>query len=142
MTNAQKWVSAFLVLFILLLALSKITNREESDTEEYETVSTDNYESETNESPEIYVGDILANNRCYTCHGNNLNGTGMGPSLANVNANWKKEDLVNYFKNPSAFMNIPRMAKLKENYNSVMPAQPGLSQEELEALADYLLSKK
>ena len=46
MTNAQKWVSAFLVLFILLLALSKITNREESETEEYETVAADNYEPE------------------------------------------------------------------------------------------------
>ena len=144
MTNAQKWVTAFLVLFILLLVLSKMTDRQESETETEisETVVPESYESGANQSEDIYVGDLLANNRCFTCHGNDLNGTGMGPSLANVSDNWKKVNLVSYFQNPKAFLSNPRMALLKEKYNREMPAQERMSLEELEALADYLLTRK
>ena len=142
MTNAQKWVSSFLVLFILLLVLSKMTNRQESETETVETVEPENYESGENQSSEIYVGDLLANNRCFTCHGNDLNGTGMGPSLANVSDNWKKVSLISYFQNPKAFFSNPRMASLKKNYNRDMPAQERMSLEELDALAEYLLTRK
>lgn len=142
MTNAQKWVSAFLVLFILLLVLSKITNRQESETYEAEKMVTENVESPANESSEISVEDLLANNRCYTCHGNDLNGTGMGPSLAKISENWEKISLVSYFKNPKAFLSNPRMAVIKENYNRDMPAQETMTQEELETLADYLLTRK
>lgn len=137
MTNAQKWVSAFLVLFILLLVLSKMTSRQENETNEVE-----NIESTANESSKIYVKDLLANNRCYTCHGNDLNGTGMGPSLAKISENWEKISLVSYFKNPQAFLSNPRMAVIKENYNRDMPAQETMTQEELETLADYLLTRK
>ena len=142
MTNAQKWVTAFLVLFILLLVLSKMTDRQESETEIVETSVPESYESGANESDEIYVSDLLANNRCFTCHGNDLNGTGMGPSLANVSDNWKKVNLVSYFQNPKAFLSNPRMAALSEKYNRSMPAQERMSIEELEALADYLLTRK
>ncbi len=144
MTNAQKWVTAFLVLFILLLVLSKMTNRQESETDlpASDMVTTENIESGAEQSSEIYVGDLLANNRCFTCHGNDLNGTGMGPSLANVSDNWKKVNLISYFQNPKAFLSNPRMAILKEKYNRDMPAQERMTQEELEALADYLLTRK
>lgn len=137
MTNAQKWVSAFLVLFILLLVLSKMTNRQESETNEVEKI-----EATANESSEVSVEDLLASNRCYTCHGNDLNGTGMGPSLAKISENWEKISLVSYFKNPQAFLSNPRMAVIKENYNRDMPAQETMTQEELETLADYLLTRK
>lgn len=144
MTNAQKWVTAFLVLFILLLVLSKMTNREENEeeTETVEAVIADNHESGANKSSDIYVSDLLANNRCFTCHGNDLNGTGMGPSLANVSDNWEKVNLVSYFQNPKAFLSNPRMAILKDKYNSIMPAQERMTLEELEALAEYLLTRK
>jgi len=143
MTNAQKWVSAFLVLFILLLVLSKITSRQESETDLSDSYmnETENIETGANESSEIYVGDLLANNRCFTCHGNDLNGTGMGPSLAKVSENWKKVSLISYFQNPKAFLNNPRMSVLKEKYNREMPAQEKMSPEELDALAEYLLTR-
>ena len=106
MTNAQKWVTAFLVLFILLLVLSKMTDRQESETDmtDSEMAATEYNGSEQEQSSEIYVGDLLANNRCFTCHGSDLNGTGMGPSLANVSENWKKVNLISYFQNPKAFL--------------------------------------
>ena len=144
MTNAQKWVTAFLVLFILLLVLSKMTNRQESETDlpASDMVTTENIESGAEQSSDIYVGDLLANNRCFTCHGKDLNGTGMGPSLANVSDNWKKVNLISYFQNPKAFLSNPRMAILKEKYNRDMPAQERMSLEELDALAEYLLTRK
>ncbi len=142
MTNAQKWVTAFLVLFILLLVLSKMTDRQASETETAESVTPEYVESGANESSEIYVGDLLANNRCFTCHGNDLNGTGMGPSLANVSDNWKKVSLISYFQNPKAFLSNPRMAALSEKYNRDMPAQERMTIEELNALAEYLLTRK
>lgn len=142
MTNAQKWVTAALVLFILLLVLAKITKRDESGTEYVDTYVPEKVEPSTNKPSGIYVGDLLANNRCYTCHGNDLNGTGMGPSLTNVSDNWNKADLVSYFQNPKEFLNIPRMANLKEKFNKEMPAIEGMTQEEFEALAEHLLTRK
>ncbi len=136
MTNAQKWVSVFLVLFILLLVLSKMTNREEG-----ETTITENIESVETESVKIDVEYLLGSNRCFTCHGKDLNGTGMAPSLANVSDNWKKNNLVSYFQNPKAFLSNPRMAVLAEKYNRDMPAQERMTLEELEAVAEYLLNR-
>ena len=139
MTNAQKWVSAFLVMFILLLVLSKITDRQESEKEEDVT---ENVEPTNDETAEIDVDYLLGSNRCYTCHGKGLNGTGMGPSLANLNENWKTQSLISYFQNPKAFLSNPRMAVLKEQYSRDMPAQERMTVEELGAVAEYLLNRK
>ncbi|MDA3861474.1 MAG: cytochrome c [Melioribacteraceae bacterium] len=139
MTNAQKWVSAFLVLFILLLVLSKITNRQDNETE---TASTEDVQQDMAQSAEIDVQNLLGSNRCFTCHGEDLNGTGMGPSLVNVSENWKKASLVSYFQNPKAFLNNPRMLVLKNKYNREMPAQGSMTVEELDAVAEYLLTRK
>ena len=138
MTNAQKWVSAFLVMFILLLVLSKMTDREEAEAETYETESAQSVDSQPKE---INIDYLLGSNRCYNCHGKDLNGTGMGPSLANVSDNWKKSNLVSYFQNPAAFLSNPRMAVLKDKYSGDMPAQKRMTIEELEAVAEYLLNK-
>jgi cytochrome c2 len=138
MTNAQKWVSAFLVLFILLLVLSKMTDRQNSVEE---TNHFENIDSPAMQTEGINVENLMANNRCFTCHGRDLNGSGMGPSLAKVGDNWKKASLVSYFQNPKAFLSNPRMAILSEKYDRDMPSIERLSIEELEALADYLLNK-
>lgn len=137
MTNAQKWVSVFLVLFVLLLMLSRLTKREDDESDSYygeETVS-------MNESQEINVQSLLANNRCLVCHGRDLSGSGMGPSLANVNANWNATNLASYLENPKAFLDSPRMAVLEDKYSSVMPAVKNLTQEEINAIVEYLLAK-
>jgi cytochrome c551/c552 len=139
MTNAQKWVSIFLVMFILLLVLSKMTDRQKD--ENVVSVS-ENFGSVETESVEIDIDYLLGSNRCFTCHGKDLNGTGMGPSLAKVGDNWKKVSLVSYFQNPKAFLNNTRMAVLKEQYNRDMPAQEQMTMEELEAVAEYLLNRK
>lgn len=138
MTNAQKWVAGFLVLFVLLLVLSKMTDREASKSDSYESEEVTTTETI---STEIDVEKLMANNRCYVCHGRDLGGSGMGPSLANVGENWKQASLVSYFQNPTAFLNNTRMVALKSQYNRDMPALESLSQEELNALAEYLINK-
>lgn len=138
MTNAQKWVSIVLVLFILLLALSKLTDREESSNET-------NYSEEntsTTEPTSVTPEELIAKNKCQTCHGRDLNGSGMGPSLENLSTNWDKTNLISYLQNPSAFLNSERMKMLSDRYGREMPAVENLTNEELDMLADYLLKLK
>lgn len=138
MTNAQKWVTVFLILFVLLLALSKLTNKDEKS-------SAANYSEENvnpNETVQINAEKLISQNRCLTCHGRDLGGSGMGPSLTNLSDNWEKDALINYLKDPSSFLNTARMAVLKEKYGSDMPAVKNLSNDELSAIAEFLLKLK
>jgi cytochrome c2 len=138
MTNAQKWVAGFLLLFVLLLALSKMTERGESKTDSYDEVEVET----TQTAPkDINAENLLANNRCFICHGVDLAGSGMGPSLAEVGDNWNQENLVSYLKNPAAFLGDQRMVVLKEKYNRDMPALQNLSEEELNVLAEHLINR-
>jgi mono/diheme cytochrome c family protein len=136
MTNAQKWVAVFLILFVLLLVLSKITSNKSKENL-YETPQNE-YSSD---SSRLNAEDILSSNRCLTCHGKDLNGSGRAPSLLNVAENWKKDNLISYLQNPQAFLNNERMLVLKEKYNTQMPAQDNLSTEELNIVAEYLINK-
>lgn len=138
MTNAQKWVIVFLVLFILLLALSKLTKREESSTESTSTEET----MQNGEPAQINAENLIAKNRCVSCHGRDLNGSSMGPSLINLSANWEKSDLVSYLQNPSSFLSNARMAMLKDKYGRDMPAVKNMTAEELDVLASFLLDIK
>ncbi|MBU0473047.1 MAG: cytochrome c [Bacteroidetes bacterium] len=138
MTNAQKWVTIFLVLFILLLVLSKLTKREESSTESTSTEET----MQNGETQQISAENLIAKNKCASCHGRDLNGSGMGPSLINLSTNWEKDDLVSYLQNPSSFLSSARMAMLKDKYGQDMPAFKNMSAEELDALASFLLDIK
>jgi len=139
MTNAQKWVTVFLLLFVLLLALSKLTNKDEKSSSEA------NYSEENvnpNETVQINAEKLISQNRCLTCHGRDLGGSGMGPSLTNLSDNWEKDALINYLKDPSSFLNIARMAVLREKYGSDMPAVKNLSNDEISAIAEFLLKLK
>jgi len=139
MTNAQKWVTVFLLLFVLLLALSKLTNKDEKSSSEA------NYSEENvnpNETVQINAEKLISQNKCLTCHGRDLGGSGMGPSLTNLSDNWEKDALINYLKDPSSFLNIARMAVLREKYGSDMPAVKNLSNDEISAIAEFLLKLK
>ena len=139
MTNAQKWVTVFLILFVLLLALSKLTNKDEKSSSEA------NYSEENvnpNETVQINAEKLISQNKCLTCHGRDLGGSGMGPSLTNLSDNWEKDALINYLKDPSSFLNIARMAVLREKYGSDMPAVKNLSNDEISAIAEFLLKLK
>ncbi|NOX66326.1 MAG: cytochrome c [Chlorobi bacterium] len=137
MTNAQKWVSIFLVLFVILLALSKLTSRNEDET----TNSSDKYNStQTEQMSQAEI--LISNNKCMDCHGQNLDGSASGPSLAKVGQNWTKEDLLTFLKNPPAFSDDPRIQQYKGKYRKSMPAVDKMNDNELNILADHLMNLK
>ena len=138
MTNAQKWVTVFLVLFVLLLALSRLTNKEKSSSGSNFTEESVNFNEQQIISPE----KIISENRCLTCHGRDLGGSAMGPAIINLSDNWDKATLINYLQGPSSFLNIARMAILRERYGRDMPAVKNLSAQELDTLAEFLLKLK
>lgn len=139
MTNAQKWVSIFLFLFVILLVLSKLTSRSENETN-YE-IDESNYSQTESQSEQMSGAEILiSNNKCMDCHGKNLEGTVSGPSLQNLSKNWNKEDLVKFLQDPRSFSDDPRMNVLKGKYRFSMPPVSKLNDEELNILIDHLLS--
>ena len=135
MTNAQKWISIFLFLFVVLLVLSKLTSRDEDETNNY----IDEYNStqtETMSDAEI----LISNNKCMTCHGPNLEGSASGPSLQKLSEEWKREELLKYLKNPRSFSDDLRISRFKGKYRLSMPAVDKLNDEELNILVNHLLS--
>ncbi len=78
---------------------------------------------------------------CAKCHGNEREGLRSGPPLDNLQDRWQEESLVEYFRDPKAVMEAkPRLKYMAENYPIVMPAFPGTSDDDLYALARYVLS--
>jgi len=137
MTNAQKWVSIFLVLFVILLALSKLTSRNED--ESYD--SSNRYNStQTEQISQVEI--LISNNKCMDCHGPNLDGSASGPSLTKVGQDWTKEELLKFLKDPRAFSNDPRVQRHKGKYRMGMVSVDKLNDEELSILANHLMTLK
>jgi mono/diheme cytochrome c family protein len=81
----------------------------------------------------ITAGFAMVREQCRNCH--ILNGMGnkdgAGPNLKGVGAKHDKKWLIDHFSDPQAFVK-----------DSVMPKYGALPKEELEAMADYLLTLK
>jgi cytochrome c553 len=124
MTNAQKWIIAVLFVFILLLVLSEITQKQSAEKE------TDLAIPQNQKNTPI---NLLEKANCFNCHGKTLSGTKIAPSIKGINTKWNKSELINYLKNPK---------KLERNseYKSKMPAVTNLSEDEFEILTEYLLN--
>ena len=87
MTKPQIWIATFLALFILLFLLSRLTKNEDSSP----TTSVDSPVPQTNMSSGNLSGkELMSKLSCTTCHGNDLNGTKMGPPLHSVAENWSR----------------------------------------------------
>ena len=134
MTNAQKWVSIFLFLFVALLVLSKLTNKNDDEADNY----IDEYSS-TQTEPLSVAEALISNNKCLDCHGPNLKGSASAPSLQKLSEEWKREDLLNYLKNPRSFADDPRISRFKGKYSLAMPPVDKLNDEELNILVNHLL---
>lgn len=136
MTNAQKWVAAFLVLFVGLYFLSTVTGTFEEETEDLSAYS-------ESEPPQEFSGaDLVTNIGCISCHGQDLQGTKLAPALENLAEYWKRDELINYLRNPSAYDGGERFDAYKQKYpNIVMPSYSNYSVQDLGKIADYLLKK-
>jgi len=88
-------------------------------------------------TPEAFYVDL----GCAKCHGNEREGLRSGPPLDNLQDRWQEKSLVEYFRNPKEVAEAnPRLKYMAENYPIVMPAFPNTSDDDLYALARYVLS--
>jgi cytochrome c2 len=140
MTKPQIWVATFLALFIVLFLLSRLTKEEETG----QTPSVNSPIPQTGmSSEELSANELINKLGCITCHGAELQGTRMGPSLHSITEYWSRDKLINYLRNPSSFEDTERFQKFKEQYpGMIMPAFGNIEVKDLGKIADYLLELK
>lgn len=140
MTKPQIWVAAFLFLFIVLFLLGRMTKKEEPMKDFSGMNGTTMGEQTTSE----LTGDKLIQNfGCTNCHGTDLAGTNMAPSLKGLKQFWSSRDnLINYLRNPNSFMDKDRFKEYKNKYpNGIMPSYGNKDVKDLGKIADYLLTQ-
>jgi cytochrome c1 len=85
-------------------------------------------------------GKNLFTSKCASCH--NLNKDLTGPALGGFKERgpWSDRDkLYQWIRNPEAFMQTDSYTKqLKNRFGSVMAGFPGLTEKEIDALAEYI----
>jgi mono/diheme cytochrome c family protein len=141
MTKPQIWVAAFLVVFLLLFMLQKLTQEEEAPRDLSSSMNSQMMEENTTGS-DLSAEELISNFGCTNCHGGNLQGTQMAPALTNLSQYWGKESLLNYLRNPNDFMNQERFIEYKEKYpNQIMPPYGNKDIKDLGKIVDYLLTK-
>jgi cytochrome c553 len=138
MTKPQIWIASVLVLFFLLFVLEKSTKR--SDVQQKpkitDTTETTTQTSQQNTTPEGLVASL----GCTGCHGDNLDGTNMAPTLHNLKKYWTRDQLINYLRNPDSYMSSERFKNYKAKYPEVMmPSFSNIDVKKLGEIADYLL---
>ena len=140
MTKPQIWVAAFLLLFIVLFLLGRITQKEEP----MRDFSGMNNQTMSEQSTTELTGEKLVQSfGCVNCHGTDLAGTNMGPSLKGIKQYWSNRDnLINYLRNPNSFMDKDRFREYKQRFpNGIMPSYGNKDVKDLGKIADYLLEQ-
>jgi cytochrome c553 len=140
MTKPQIWVAAFLVLFFLLFFLQRVTNEPERKTTGPMSNPGSQQDMASNES--MTPVELINKLGCRNCHGQDLAGTKMAPSLLGLQAYWSKDQLINYLRNPSSFMDSKRFQEYQQQYpNMVMPSFNNINVQELGKISEYLLTQ-
>ncbi len=136
MTKSQIWVASFLALFLILFVLNQLTKNENEST----AISNSSNGNISNESKELTGFDLIKSNGCTSCHGDDLKGTSLAPTLVGIQKFWSsRETLINYLRNPSSYMDKDRFKAYKEKYSSVvMPSLNNVEVKDLGKIADYL----
>ena len=83
---------------------------------------------------------VFAAQGCALCHGADGEGTSFGPTLRGKAPFWTREKLVLYLKAPVAYADKdPRLAEQKKRYSMPMRQFDKVPDDELAAVADYVL---
>jgi mono/diheme cytochrome c family protein len=136
MTKPQIWVSVFLVLFILLFILGRITKEEETERDFSNQLSNTTEQNTT----ELTAEQLVKNFGCVNCHGADLGGTNLGPTLKNLSKYWSKESLITYLRNPMDYMDEERFKEYRKKYpGQIMPGFGEKNIKDLGKIAEYLL---
>jgi cytochrome c2 len=137
MTKPQIWVASFLILFILLFILGRVTKEEET----FKPVSTNDFTGQSS-TENLTAEELIANFGCADCHGTNLDGTKKGPALQNIGEHFSREELIAYLRNPNSFMGSERFQKYRKQFPGVvMPNFGNKNVKDLGKITDYLLQR-
>ncbi len=139
MTKPQIWVAAVLVVFLLLFIIENNTQRSDEQKKGMPNAPAQMGQSSQPKTPEQMVASL----GCTGCHGADLSGTKMAPDLHGIKANWSRDELINYLRNPSSYMSSERFQALRSKYpNVIMPSFSNIDVKELGKIADYILQLK
>ena len=139
MTKPQIWVAVFLLLFIVLFLLNRLT-KEEEVMKDFSGMNNSEMSEQT--GADLTGDKLIETFGCTNCHGVDLAGTNMGPSLKGLKEFWSSRDnLINYLRNPNSFMDSDRFKEYKIKYpNGIMPSYGNKDVKDLGKIADYLLT--
>ena len=139
MTKPQIWVAAFLLLFIVLFMIGRLTKEEEL-MKDFSGMNNSPMGQQT--SAELTGDKLIQSFGCTNCHGADLAGTNIAPSLKGLKEFWSSRDnLMNYLRNPNSFMDSDRFKEYKTKYpNGIMPSYGNKDVKDLGKIADYLLT--
>jgi mono/diheme cytochrome c family protein len=141
MTNAQKWVTAFLGLFLILFLLERVTKKEEPAGIPL-SMSGQNSRQNAKVTSDADGPALMQQIGCVSCHGVDLKGTQMAPALLEIKKNWSRDELINYLRNPSSYNGGERFDQYRASYkNVIMPSFSNIDVKELGKIADYLLNR-
>jgi len=87
-------------------------------------------------------GDVIyALQNCANCHGEDRQGTKLGPSLRPLSSEWTRERLAEYLADPRAMVaGDARLAELDRAFSADMGRYDNLSHDERLVLAGWLLA--
>ena len=139
MTKPQIWVAAFLLLFIVLFMIGRLT-KEDEPMKDFSGMNNSPMSEQT--SAELTGDKLIQSFGCTNCHGADLAGTNMGPSLKGLKEFWSSRDnLINYLRNPNSFMDSDRFKEYKAKYpNGIMPSYGNKDVKDLGKIVDFLLT--
>lgn len=91
-----------------------------------------------------YGKKLFEEQGCATCHGSDYKGTQLGPPLTRLKKIWKRQELLQYLKNPEQYEEKnPRLKKLATNYSMMkMPGFDFLKPIALQSVIDFLFTLK
>jgi len=144
MTKTQIWSAIFLGVFVLLFFLQKLVGTEYSNSPGMMGMGMPQTQAnETMAASDASGEELVQQFNCNSCHGTTLNGTTMAPSLVGLASYYDRDKLINYLRNPNAYLDQERFVTYKNKFkNIVMPAYGNKDVKELGKIADYLLGLK
>lgn len=137
MTNAQKWMAAFLVMFLLLFFVYQLTENGNNSNKDENFYNINKFEQTSeNENSAVLVKKF----GCINCHGNNLRGTQKGPDLIIAKKYWTKNDLINYLRNPASYGKGERFVEYLKKYKVNMRSYNNVDVKTLGKIAAYIIN--
>jgi mono/diheme cytochrome c family protein len=130
--NYKSITNALCVLFYFTLLLSSCNFSKSSDQDS----------AIRSDTAAIHKGQVLFSQQCGSCH--NFRRDGIGPQLGGLTSAVSADWIKNFIKNPKLVIESgdERAHILFEQYKTIMPSFPNLSDEELSAIVAFIDTKE